>query len=95
VSLTTKKGCQYCGETDRNTQLFEGLGSLTKPDGSFFQGWWKQGKKNGFGREVAANHTVYTGNFAFNVKRGYGELQHCDGRLFKGQFVDGLKAGHG
>lgn len=40
AALTTKKGCQYCGEIDRKTRLFEGLGSLTKPDGSFYQGWW-------------------------------------------------------
>ena len=91
----TKNGCIYQGEVDKQTGLFEGLGALTKPEGSFYQGWWKQGKKNGYGREVSANYTVYVGNFNQNCKCEYGELSHYDGRLYKGTFLNGLKHGRG
>lgn len=37
----TKNGCVYQGEIDKSTGMFEGLGALTKPEGSFYQGWWK------------------------------------------------------
>lgn len=91
----TKNGCTYTGQVHRESGLFEGLGSLTKPEGTVYQGWWKQGKKYGFGREVAPNFTIYVGNFCGSCRCGYGELSHHDGRLYKGTFVNGLKHGRG
>lgn len=93
--LRTKNGCVYQGQVENESGLFEGMGCLEKPEGSVYQGWWKSGKKHGFGREVAPNFTVYVGNFCMGCRCGYGELSHYDGRLYKGTFVNGLKHGRG
>ena len=47
-----KNGCTYQGEINKSTGKREGLGTLTRADGSFYFGTWKDGKRHGRGREV-------------------------------------------
>lgn len=41
------------------------------PDGSVYEGWWKNDKPNGNGRLVQANGDVYLGNWVDGKANGY------------------------
>ena len=40
-----ERGIPNKGQVLTKSGLFEGFGTLTKPEGSFYEGWWKHGKK--------------------------------------------------
>lgn len=90
-----KNGCTYQGQMNKATAKREGLGTLTRADGSYYYGMWHEGKRHGRGREVSTTGLVFEGNFTEDFKKGYGEESHPCGYSFKGQFVAGKKCGYG
>mgnify|MGYP002823840094 FL=1 len=43
-----------------------GQGKMTRPDGWTHEGFWKNGKRHGFGTTIVANGTVYSGKWYKN-----------------------------
>jgi hypothetical protein len=54
------------------TQIKEGRGIEIWPDGSIYEGWWKDDKPNGKGREIKANGDIYDGNWKDDKVHGFG-----------------------
>lgn len=51
---------------------------MIKADGSVYEGWWSNDKKNGKGRLILANGNVYTGEFLDDKFNGLGKWE-CAG----------------
>lgn len=49
-----------------------GRGIQIWPDGTRYDGFWKYGMQNGYGRLVHAEGDVYTGMWKDNKAHGYG-----------------------
>lgn len=90
-----KNGCTYQGELVKATNRREGLGTLTRADGSYYFGYWKDGKRHGRGKEVTSQLTEFEGMYMDDFKNGYGEESNPNGYCYKGFFVSGKKNGHG
>ena len=63
------------------------------PDGSRYEGSWKDGGVNGFGKSRSENGDVFEGEFRDGVKHGRGHLTFVDGSQYFGMFVDGRPEG--
>ena len=90
-----RNGCQYQGQMNKETGRREGLGTLTRADGSYYYGMWVGGKRHGRGREVTVNGLVFEGEYKDDFKNGEGEESHQCGYSYKGQFQAGKKHGQG
>jgi hypothetical protein len=66
--MTADNSKKYIGEW-RN-DLYHGHGKESWSDGSFFEGVFAQGKKNGNGTYVWPDHTTYSGEWVGNKMRG-------------------------
>ncbi len=51
--------------------LFYFLGKEFYPDGSYYEGTFKKGKKNGIGKLILSNGNAYEGEFSENIINGY------------------------
>ena len=64
-------------------------------NGDFYEGQFKNGKKNGQGKMTHANGSAYEGQFKNGKKDGQGKLTIEDGlgfRVYEGKFVRGVQA---
>ena len=57
----------------------QGKGRQIWPDGSMYEGWWKDNKANGKGRLIHADGDVYDGMWLDDKAHGYGVYRHLDG----------------
>jgi len=64
-------GLIYCGSYDHHF-LPQGHGKMMYPDGSLYLGFWKAGKRHGYGFYVGANRDYYSGPWYEDVKHGIG-----------------------
>ena len=65
------------------------------PDGSIYEGYWKDGQKHGQGKYIWANGMIYEGGFVEGLKDGHGKLRQRDGEVYDGFWSKGKKHGHG
>lgn|SRR3990167_5640157 len=74
-----------------------GRGMLVQPDGSYYDGIWREGLRDGFGRAVdARTGCVYEGEFKRDRFHGVGILYNLSsGFNFEGKWVDGKQHGFG
>lgn len=50
------------------------MGIRVDPNGSIYEGFFKDGKANGYGRYISHNkHEIYTGEWDKDHKQGYGD----------------------
>jgi hypothetical protein len=62
-------------------------------NGDFYEGQFKNGKKNGQGKMTHANGSAYEGQFKNGKKDGQGKLEDGLGfRVYEGKFVRGVQA---
>jgi len=47
---------------------------MTWLNGNSFEGQWRFGKMDGYGKFLKENAYIYTGNFKFDKKHGYGRI---------------------
>jgi hypothetical protein len=48
-------GALYAGQWNDQTHLIEGMGIRVDPNGSIYEGFFKDGKANGYGRYISHN----------------------------------------
>lgn len=70
-----------------------GQGTFAYPDGSKYDGQFKQGRITGLGTWYFANGERYVGSFANNFPHGKGVLYRLDGSVLKGEWKEGEYAG--
>ena len=73
----------YEGQWDMDSNLPSGKGVQIWPDGSRYDGQWKEGKHHGFGRLVHAEGDVYEGMWKEDQAHGYGIYQHYNGNRYE------------
>ena len=73
----------------------EGFGMLYLPDGSRFEGFFKQDEMSGKGRLVNSEGFYYEGDFKNNKANGYGKYVNIDGTSYVGFWHDDKQNGFG
>lgn len=93
---TRKSGAQYRGEIHDETDRPNGRGIKIQEDKkAIYEGYWKDGKLNGYGRGINSAGEVYQGNFNKDQMDGDGFLCWPDGRIYEGKFEMGKRHGKG
>ena len=81
---------------DKDSEERCGRGVLIESNGSRYDGYWKEDKKNGKGRLFSATDgKLYEGDWLDNNYHGYGIETWPDGAKYEGQYEFGKKAGDG
>ena len=78
---------------DINTR--QGKGRQIWPDGSMYEGWWKDNKANGKGRLIHADGDVYDGQWLDDKAHGFGVYCHLDGAKYEGYWEEDKQHGDG
>lgn len=73
---TLESGAKYNGEWDANTGLRHGKGTQIWPDGSRYDGYWRNDRANGPGRLIHADGDVYQGDWVDDKAHGWGQYMH-------------------
>lgn len=60
----------------------QGKGIQVWPDGSMYEGWWKDNKANGKGRLIHADGDIYDGYWQDDKAHGEGTYSHLDGARY-------------
>lgn len=55
-----ENGARFKGEWLVGSEIRQGKGTQTWPDGSMYEGYWSENKANGQGRLIHADGDVYT-----------------------------------
>ena len=58
---TLENYARYEGQWIKGTDIRQGKGKQIWPDGSIFEGWFKDSKADGYGRMIHNNYYVYNG----------------------------------
>ncbi len=83
------EGRMYKGQWTRaKNRTKDGLGIQLWPDGSKYEGQWKQGKSNGYGRMTHANGDIYEGNWVNDKANGHGIFVDTSGARYEGAWRD-------
>lgn len=86
-NFLVKDGAKYSGQVvDENVR--EGKGVLIWPDGSRYDGYWKDDRANGRGRLIHADGDVYEGEWLNDKAHGYGTYYHADGSRYQGDWKE-------
>ena len=77
------EGTKFEGEIIKN--LATGLGRCWYPDGSYYEGFFENNKRNRRGLFVfPGGKDRYEGNFEDNMRHGEGEMRYEDGTIYRG-----------
>ena len=93
VFKSTTDGTTYDGEYAHG--LRHGAARFTFQDGSWFEGNFRDGERDGFGREFygGSGKLRYEGRFKGDRFGGQGRFYWADGSSVEGEFVNGLVNG--
>lgn len=76
--------------------MLQGSGRAKWPDGSLYEGEWKDGAPNKEGRMVYSDGSYYIGAFISEKRHGIGKQFDSAGReLYSGEWQDDRKHGMG
>lgn len=85
----------YQGEWDANNGLRHGKGTQIWPDGSRYDGYWRNDRANGPGRLIHADGDVYQGDWEDDKAHGWGQYMHLDGSTYEGYWEYDKQHGRG
>ena len=85
----------YIGDWNTQTDSQHGRGILREYNGNIYQGYFSNGKKNGFGIIFYFNNiSIFRGKFE-NDNLKFGTLSFPNGKFYRGNFVDNKYNGYG
>lgn len=90
--ITLEDWTIYVGEWARSNEyeselrVREGFGIRIWPDGSIYEGWFKQDCAYGKGRLIHADGYIYEGDWENDTACGEGVYTHFDGCHYEGTF---------
>lgn len=92
----------YTYEGDRNENgERHGKGKARLPNGDVYEGQYKHGYRNGYGKYVfrkfkgKSRNACYMGHYENNKKNGQGTFLYPDGAKYEGSWRDDLRHGFG
>lgn len=63
------------------------------PNGDYYEGEWKKGQPDGFGKMIYANGNIYEGNWILGVFNGFGKMTYNNGDIYEGKWNNNLLNG--
>jgi len=91
-----QNGDIYLGEWSPGLRVPMGRGCLYATDGSFYEGYWKNGEFHHFGRSVYPNGDHYEGSFASGQRAGFGKFETSGGKCkYEGAWREDMRWGRG
>ena len=60
-----------------------------------YDGFWSNGKREGYGKLELADGSVYEGQFKNDMKHGEGKIVYKSGNFYDGNWMFNKKAGYG
>lgn len=93
--VVLENGARYRGQWNINSNQREGFGVQIWPDGSIYEGQWKDNKANGNGRLIHADGDIYDGHWVADKAEGYGDYKHLDGSRYEGEWLLDKQHGKG
>ena len=90
-----KNGDIYNGDLNPESLSPEGEGKLNyyDSDKDYYDGAWKHGFINGYGRMLWKNGSQYIGDFLQGARTGRGVFIDSDGKRYQGNWVNGMLHG--
>ncbi len=82
-----------CPDPSETWHMCSGKGQ--GPNGSVYQGQWKNDKYDGYGINKKSDGGRYEGQFVKSKREGYGIYYYSDGRIFQGRWLNDVKNGYG
>ena len=83
--VTMKNGATYTGQW-MDGYSRDGYGTQLWPDGSRYEGMWRNDKANGQGKLVHADGDIYEGQWVNDKAEGTGTYSHANGAYYEGQW---------
>jgi len=80
-------GSVYCGQMEGTH--WHGFGKLTLSNGTEFEAYWVDDKREGLGRETHPDGTLYEGSYEDGQRHGDGLMRWADGSQYSGSFSCG------
>ena len=90
---TLENAARYKGEWLVGTNIRQGRGMQVWPDGSMYEGYWRDNKANGKGRLIHADGDVYFGMWQEDKAHGKGVYSHLDGARYTGEWKEDKQHG--
>ncbi len=75
--------------------VFHGKGILKYANGSYYEGEFFRGSKNGQGHYISSKGYEYIGDWICGKQTGEAQVSYKNGDLYTGKVKDGLRNGHG
>ena len=75
-ALYLQNGSVYWGEWRTDSNVREGRGVQVWPDGSLYEGYWKNNKANFYGRLLHKDGDIYQGSWLDDKAHGVGFYYH-------------------
>lgn len=88
-------GTKYTGQWMAGTNIRAGQGVLIWPDGSVYEGWWKDNKANSKGRLIHVDGSMYQGWWKDDSCHGTGVYYHLNGTKYDGEWHENEQHGMG
>ena len=85
----------YIGQFRQGTKDADGIGIQVWRDGTIYEGYVKNGKRNGTGRYIWPTGDYYIGEWKNGQREGHGDLHIYKGPSFSGFFVNNEMHGQG
>jgi len=95
TAIVLANQARYEGEWLVGTDIRQGKGMQVWPDGSMYEGYWKDSKANNKGRLIHADGDVYDGYWQDDKAHGYGVYSHLDGAKYQGDWREDKQHGEG
>ena len=73
----------------------QGKGVQIWPDGSIYEGYWRDNQANIKGRLIHSDGDIYEGGWVNDKAEGYGTYLHVDGAKYAGAWKDDKQNGYG
>ena len=86
-------GARYTGQWVVNEDVKQGRGTQIWPDGSMYEGYWKNNKAHCKGRLIHSDGDVYDGDWSEDKAHGIGTYSHLDGACYRGQWIEDKQQG--
>jgi len=93
--LDVGDGKLYKGQWHKVSAKRDGVGVQFWPDGSKYEGMWRNDKANGRGRMTHSNGDVYEGEWKDDKACGRGIFIDANNAMYEGQWLDDLQHGEG